>query len=157
MSDRALTFRDQIHVLDSHKVHDALQGSTTKDQQAISSELVPNSDKIMYVIKETKQLYLLFKRDAGRRNCCPLGIEQLRDCNSANFVSKDLMLLEMRRNNNNKSATRNVRKQRKSLRFYWTMITIDEQVKELDKELYSILCAGNYTRIESRIVKGNIC
>ena len=35
MSDRALTFRDQIHVLDSHKVHDALQGSTTKDQQAI--------------------------------------------------------------------------------------------------------------------------
>ena len=96
MSDRALTFRDQIHVLDSHKVHGALQGSTTKDQHAISSELVPNSDKIMYVVKETKKLHLLFKRDAGRRNCCPVGIEQLRDCISANFVSKDLMLLEMR-------------------------------------------------------------
>ena len=100
----------------------------------------------MYVVRETKQLHLYFKRDAGRRNCCPLGIEQLRDCNSANFVSKDLMLLEMRKGSNRGNYQR-----------YWTMITIDEQVKELDKELYSILCKGDYTRIESRIIKGNIC
>ena len=74
MSDRALTFRDQVHVLDSHKTHDALQGITTKDQLVMSSQLIPNSDKIMYVVKDAKQLHLFFKRDAGRRNCCPVGI-----------------------------------------------------------------------------------
>ena len=40
---------------------------------------------------------------------------------------------------------------------YWTIITIDEQVKELDKELLAILSQNNFTRVESRIIRGNIC
>lgn len=100
-------------VIDSHKVYDALLGSTSEDQEAAKSEIVPNSDKIMYKVIDSKQLDLCFKRDAGRRNCSPIGPLHIRNCLSVDFVSKDLMLL-------------NIGTKKKD---YWTLMTVDEQVK----------------------------
>ena len=150
MSDRAIIFRDQVHVIDSHKVHDALQGSTSEDQKAAKSEIVPNSDKIMYKVIDSKQLHLYFKRDAGRRNCSPIGTLHIRNCLSADFVSKDLMLLNIQGEYKKYGNSED----------YWTLVTIDEQVKELDKELLQLLTPedSNFkTRVKSRICRGNIC
>ena len=152
MSDRAIIFRDQVHVIDSHKVHDALQGSTSEDQKAAKSEIVPNSDKIMYKVIDSKQLHLYFKRDAGRRNCSPIGTLHIRNCLSADFISKDLMLLNMKTKQKGRDA---------DLEDYWTLVTIDEQVKELEEELLLLLHPEEshdfYTRVKSRICRGNIC
>lgn len=95
----------------------------------------------MYKSMNKNQLQLLFKRDAGRRNCNPVGFEELRDCKSVNFISKALMLFEIR-------AARG--------KSYWTFVTLDEQIKELPADLAEILYKG-WTQVESRIVRGNIC
>ena len=101
----------------------------------------------MYKVIDSKQLHLFFKRDAGRRNCSPIGTEQIRDCLSADFISKHLMLLNIRSHADCEK--------------YWALVTIDEQVKELDKELNQLLTLEDsdyaHTRVKSCIIRGNIC
>ena len=115
----------------------------------LASELVPKSDKVMYKVSTGRKLSLAFKRDAGRRNCNPVGLEELRDCRSANFISKDLILFEIRTTDES----------------YWTYVTVDEQIKELptdlEQELQGIGRSRRYrdswSKVESRIIRGNIC
>ena len=89
--------------LDTDLNFDALQS----DKEVIASQVVPKSDKIMFTVKNRKSLELVFKRDAGRRNCNPVGNDELKDCVSTSVISKDLMLLQIR----NRTGT------------YWTYIT----------------------------------
>ena len=116
----------------------------------LASELVPKSDKVMYKVSTGRKLSLAFKRDAGRRNCNPVGLEELRDCRSANFISKDLILFEIRTSTTDKS--------------YWTFVTVDEQIKELPTDLEIELEGCEYdsellpwSKVESRIIRGKIC
>ena len=150
MSERTFIHRGQVLAINSGRTHDALQGYLTEGQKVLSSEQVLKSDKVMYKLSSAtgRQLTLAFKRDAGRRNCNPVGLEELRDCQSVNFISKDLMLFQIRTSGNKKS--------------YWTYVTINEEILELPDELERILNktarrGAGWTKVESRIVKGNIC
>jgi len=55
----------------------------------------------MFTVKTRKSLELVFKNDAGRRNCNPVGHDELKDCFSTSVISKDLLLLQIR----NRSGT----------------------------------------------------
>jgi len=96
-------FRGDVIALDVDINFNAL----LNDKEVVASQIVPKSDKIMFTVKNRKSLELVFKRDAGRRNCNPVGHDELKDCVSANVVSKDLMLMQIR----NSRGT------------YWTYIT----------------------------------
>lgn len=92
-----------MFALDTDIQFNALQN----DKEVIANQVVPKSDKIMFTVKNRSSLELVFKRDAGRRNCDPVGHDELKDCVSTSVISKDLMLLQIR----NRSGT------------YWTYIT----------------------------------
>ncbi len=92
MSERGIICKGSMFAINSGRTHGALQGYLESGQKVLASELVPKSDKVMYKVSTGRQLSLAFKRDAGRRNCNPVGLEELRDCRSANFISKDLIL-----------------------------------------------------------------
>ncbi len=104
-----------------------------KTQQVYQSKMIPESDLIMYKVtskdSNASTLDLIFKRDAGRRNCNPVGTDQIRDCISASFISKDLFLLNLRLN---KDTSRDIYKSS-----YWTLVTVDGEIKKISEKLQS--------------------
>lgn len=92
MSDRTFIQKDQVFAISSGRTHNALEGYLSVESKVLASQLVPGSDKVMYTIQSDRNLYLAFKRDPGRKNFNPIGLDGLRDCLSANFISKDLIL-----------------------------------------------------------------
>ena len=133
----------------------ALQDVIDQDTQRVyQSRLIPKSDQIMYKVtgkdRKASTLDLIFKRDSGRRNCNPVGTDQIRDCLSATFISKDLVLLNLLNLGASNSWS--------SKESYWTFVTIDGEIKTISKELLSILEIDNfYFKVQSRIIRGDVC
>lgn len=85
ISERSVICRDQVLNIESGRTYEALKNCLSPDYKVTSSELVHGSDQIMYTaMGKSNELQLFFKRDAGRRNCNPVGTKGLRDCLSFN-------------------------------------------------------------------------
>lgn len=131
--------------LDTDLCFDALKDHFSEEgKKVIASELVPKSDKIMFTVQDPSCLELVFKRDPSRRNCNIIGHVGLRDCVSANVISKDLLLVQIRCKDDetfwayaNPSGSGSVRK-------------VPDKIK---KALFEYTGAS----VKSRIVKGIMC
>ena len=137
MTSRSITFRGQVSIIESGEVFNALEDVIDQATKRVyQSKMIPESDQIMYKVtgKESNAstLDLIFKRDSGRRNCNPVGTDQIRDCISATFISKDLLLLNLL---NCPSVSENYT-QREN---YWTLVTIDGEIKTISEKLQQIL------------------
>ena len=91
---------------------------------------------------------LVFENDPGRRNHSLVGSRHLRDILSLNVVSRNLLLLQIGKGTGNSDS-------------YWSFVTLDGRLNEMNNDLFEQLNLSEpgrfWTRIQSCIVKGNIC
>jgi len=95
MSDRALILGRSLAAFDLDTCLDPLEDQKIEGKM-LASELVPDSDKLMYTVQGPKFMHLMFDRDPSRRNCNIIGHQGMRDCISANIIGKDLILMQIR-------------------------------------------------------------
>lgn len=145
MSERALILKENVMALDSDIRFDALQDHFSEEgKKVIASELVPKSDKIMFTVQDSNCLELVFKRDPSRRNCNIIGHEGLRDCCSANVISKDLLLVQIRCSED---------------QTFWAYASPSGSgsVRKVPDQISTALERFTGASVKSRIVKGNVC
>ena len=95
VSERTVIFRGTVFSIGSGNEFEALSKSVSGNLQVLRSEMVPHTDKICYLLSSDEGMRFIFKNDAGRRDCCPLGYRVLCNVVSATALTHERILFQI--------------------------------------------------------------
>lgn len=95
ISERTVIFRGTVFSIGSGNEFDALSKFVSDDHSVLRSEIIPHTDKICYLLSTEEGVRFIFKNDAGRRDCCPLGYRILSNVISATVLTPEMILFQI--------------------------------------------------------------
>jgi hypothetical protein len=136
ITERTLVVKDQIHSIGSGRTFNAMSDAILEGRTVLDSSPVQYSDKIVYRLSNEESMRIVFKNDPGRRDSSLVGYRALRAVRTAVMLNDDTMLFQMASNISEIDGT---------VQTYWTMVTLNEMIKEVPEKLAEKLNSDGVT------------
>ena len=126
ISNRCIVFKGKIYSFVSGSNFDALSELDSENWDVIQSEPIDYCDKVVFVLRSNDMLRYIFKQDPARRDLSLVGHRTLSYVLSAHMICNDTALFQIMDSISTTDGEVNS---------YWTMITIEEKIKEIPDDL----------------------